>query len=211
MTVSQTERRYSAGARTACFVSVALATALSVAMRAWAETAADADTPVKAVIVDGRPDQGGPSVSASGSLDYTATAADIANLPAGGNTALTDVLIQMPGVALDQNQQIHIRNTEGPQFQHQINGALVPLDINTNPPFLSMINPLFIKQLDLLDGVLPSRYSYATGGVVDIETKDGCDRPGGTISFYGGQRETAQPSAQYGGCVGKFGYYVSGL
>ena len=85
------------------------------------------------------------------------------------------------------------------------------LDINTNPPFVSMINPQFIKQMDLLTGVLPSRYSYATGGVVDIETKDGCDRPGGTISFYGGQRETAQPSAQYGGCVGKFGYYVSGL
>ena len=85
----------------------------------------------------------------------------------------------MPGVAIDQNQQIHIRNTEGPQFQYQINGMLVPLDINTNPPFLSMINPLFVKQLDLLDGVLPARYSYATGGVVDIQTKDGCEQPGG--------------------------------
>ena len=68
---------------------------------------------------------------------------------------MTDVLAQMPGVAIDQNQQIHVRDTEGPQFQYQINGVLVPLDINTNPPFLSMINPLFVKQLVLLDGVLP--------------------------------------------------------
>jgi hypothetical protein len=114
-------------------------------------------------------------------------------------------------VALDQNQQIHIRNSEGPQFQYQINGVLVPLDINTNPPFISMINPMFIKQMSLLDGILPSRYSYATGGVLEIQTKDGCEQPGGTASIYGGQRDTVQPSFQYGGCSGNFSYYLSGL
>ena len=87
----------------------------------------------------------------------------------------------------------------------------MPLDINTNPPFISMINPMFIKQMSLLDGIVPSRYSYATGGVLNIETKDGCDKPGGSASMYGGQRNTVQPSFQYGGCDGKFSYYVSGL
>jgi len=153
----------------------------------------------------------GPSVSPTGSSQYGVTSQDIENLPGGTNTALTDVLAQMPGVALDQNQQIHIRDTEGPQFQYQINGVMVPLDINTNPPFISMINPIFIKRLDLLDGILPSRYSYATGGVVDIETKDGCTDPGGSASLYAGQRDTFQPSVQYGGCSGKFSYYVTAL
>jgi outer membrane receptor protein involved in Fe transport len=115
---------------------------------------------------------------------------------------ITDVLTHMPGVAIDQNQQIHIRNTEGPQFQYQINGVLIPFDINTNPPFLSMINPMFVKQLDLLDGILPARYSYATGGVVDIRTKDGCDQPGGDVSVLAGQRSTFQPSLQFAGCNG---------
>jgi outer membrane cobalamin receptor len=153
----------------------------------------------------------GPNVSPTGANDYAVTARDIANLPTGGTSPMTDVLAQMPGVAIDQNQQIHIRNTEGPQFQYQINGVLVPLDINTNPSFLSMINPLFVRRLDLLDGVLPSRYSYATGGVVDIQTKDGCEQPGGGFTMLGGQRGTLQPSAQYGGCDGRLGYYVSGL
>ena len=153
----------------------------------------------------------GPGVSPAGANQYTVTQQDIDALPAGANTALTDVLAQMPGVAIDQNQQIHIRNTEGPQFQYQINGVLVPLDINTNPPFLSMINPLFIKQVNLLDGILPARYSYATGGVVDIETKDGCEQPGGSVTIYGGQRGTFQPSVQYGGCAGSFSYYLSTL
>jgi outer membrane receptor protein involved in Fe transport len=151
------------------------------------------------------------SVSGTGSNKYTVTAQDISNMPQGENTNMTDVLAQMPGVAIDQNQQIHIRNTEGPQFQYQINGVMVPIDINTNPPFVSMINPMFIKQMSLLDGILPSRYSYATGGVLNIQTKDGCEQPGGSASMYGGQRDTVQPSFQYGGCDGKFSYYVSGM
>ncbi len=153
----------------------------------------------------------GPGLSPAGGGDYAVRGADIANLAAGTNTPLSDVLSHMPGVAIDQNQQVHIRNTEGPQFQYQINGTLVPLDINTNPPFLSMINVQFIKQMDLLVGVLPARYGYATGGVVDIQTKDGCSQPAGSAAILVGQRETVSPSAQYAGCSGRFGYYVNGL
>lgn len=153
----------------------------------------------------------GPGVALSGSADYGASAQDIANLPAGINTALPDVLTQMPGVAIDQNQQIHIRNTEGPQFQYQIDGVMVPLDINTNPSFLSMFNAHFVKQLDLLTGVLPAEYSYATGGIVAIQTKDGCDMEGGSATLYFGQRGTFEPSAEYGGCTGRLSYYVNAL
>jgi hypothetical protein len=153
----------------------------------------------------------GPGVSATGTSDYGITADDIDALPAGENTPLSGVLAQMPGVSIDQNQQIHIRDTEGPQFQYQIDGILVPLDINTNPPFLSMINPLFVERIDLLTGVLPARYSYATGGVVDIETKQGCTAPGSELTLFGGQRETFQPSVESSGCDGPFNYYVNGL
>ena len=152
---------------------------------------------------------GGPEISPTGANDYAVTAQDINALPAGDTTAITDVLTHMPGVAIDQNQQIHIRNTEGPQFQYQVNGVLIPFDINTNPPFLSMINPMFVKQLDLLDGILPARYSYATGGVVDIRTKDGCDQPGADVSVLAGQRSTLQPSLQLAGCNGQLSSYVS--
>ena len=153
----------------------------------------------------------GPTVSAAGSNDYGMSAQAIQNLPEGDATTVTNVLAQMPGVAIDQNQQIHLRNTEGPQFQYRIDGALVPLDINTNPPFVSMLNPMFVSRLDLLDGVLPSQFSYATGGVVDIAAKNGCDAPGGSMSALFGQRRTFEPSAQYAGCAGRVSYYVSGL
>jgi hypothetical protein len=154
----------------------------------------------------------GPAIAPGGANDYATSASDIAASPQGKTAPLTDVLAQMPGVSIDQNQQIHIRNTEGPQFQYQINGVLIPLDINTNPPFLSMINPMFIKRLDLLDGVLPARYSYATGGVVNIQTRDGCDDPSfGEVSLRAGQRDTVEPSFEYSGCDDGLGTYVSGL
>lgn len=173
--------------------------------------AADSATIVDSIIVTGRSTKPDAGVSVTGANDYGATASEIASQPQGAAGPLTDVLLRMPGVSLDQNQQIHIRDTEGPQFQYQINGILVPFDINSNPPFLSMINPMFIERLDLLDGILPSRYSYATGGVIDIETKDGCEQTGGGASVLFGQRGTFKPSVQYGGCVGKVGYYVSAL
>jgi hypothetical protein len=190
-------------------IGLALGSALSATSAAAADQAA---TTTPAIVTGVRsPTESGPSVSPSGASDYAVTSQDIADLPTGGTTPITDVLAQMPGVAIDQNQQIHIRNTEGPQFQYQINGVLVPIDINTNPPFISMLNPQFIKRLDLIDGVLPSRYSYATGGVVDIQTKDGCEAPGGDVTVRAGQLETLQTSGQFGGCAGKLSYYGSAL
>lgn len=176
-------------------------------------TNADGNSPVNeltTVVIEAKT-AAGPAVSPSGASQYTAGAGDIAAGPKGRTGPLTDVLAQMPGVAIDQNQQIHIRNTEGPQFQYQINGVLIPLDINTNPPFLSMINPMFIQRLDLLDGVLPARYSYATGGVVSIQTKDGCQQEADDVSLLVGQRDTIQPSFQLTGCHGNLSTYVSGL
>ena len=171
---------------------------------------AEADGVPNTVVIEAA-SEAGPAVSTTGANEYGVTAAQIAAAPRGNTAPLTEVLAQMPGVAIDQNQQIHIRNTEGPQFQYQINGVLIPLDINTNPPFLSVINPMFIKRLDLLDGVLPSRYSYATGGVVDIETRDGCQQSFGELALLAGQRDTLQPSAQYAGCHGGIGSYVSAI
>src|ERR1700733_2920863 len=169
------------------------------------------DSDLSTVVVEATA-TGGPAVAPTGANAYAASAADIAAAPLGSTAPLTSVLAQMPGVAIDQNQQIHIRNTEGPQFQYQVNGVLIPLDINTNPPFLSMINPMFITRLDLLDGVLPSRYSYATGGVVNIQTKDGCGQPPfGDVSLLAGQRDTVEPSFEYASCHAGLGSYVSGL
>jgi hypothetical protein len=73
-------------------------------------------------------------LSRTGASKYTMSENDINNLATGKYTPLNQVLLQMPGVTLDQNQEIHIRG-EHLGIQYQMNGILLPLDINTDPTF----------------------------------------------------------------------------
>ena len=113
------------------------------------------------------------TLTETGASKYTLTSQDIKNLPEGEATPLNQVILQMPGVALDQNQEIHIRG-EHLGIQYQVNGVLLPLDLNTDPTFNQLLNSQFIKSVSLADGILPARYGYRTAGVIDIRTKDGC-------------------------------------
>jgi outer membrane receptor protein involved in Fe transport len=149
-------------------------------------------------------------LTATGASKYTFTAHDIANLPQGEATPLNQVLLQMPGVALDQNQEIHVRG-EHAGIQYQMNGILLPLDINNDPTFTQLLNSYFVKSVSLIDGVLPAEYGYRTSGVIEISTKNGCDDAHNEFTIYGGQRDTAQPSFELGGCNGKFSYYLTGV
>src|SRR5262249_22324621 len=76
-------------------------------------------------------------LSQYGTNKYTMTARDIGNLPQGEAAPLNQVLLQMPGVALDQNQEIHIRG-EHMGIQYQMNGIMLPLDMNTDPTFTQL-------------------------------------------------------------------------
>lgn len=148
-------------------------------------------------------------LSATGVVDYPIDAQQIEALPQGARTPLTDILAQLPGVAIDQNQQVHIRDTEGPGFQYRINGFLVPLDINSNPPFISLLNAGFVDRLDLRVGILDARYGLATGGVVDIQSRDGCRGAASALSIEVGQRSTVAPDIEIARCDGALSTYVS--
>jgi outer membrane receptor protein involved in Fe transport len=149
-------------------------------------------------------------LSPTGNSKYTMTARDIANIPAGEAAPLNEVLLQMPGVALDQNQEIHIRG-EHAGIQYQMNGILLPLDINNDPTFTQLLNSYFVSSVSLIDGVLPAQYGYRTSGVIAIQTKNGCDGGHNNFTLYGGMYDTAEPSFQLQGCNGRFSYYLTGL
>ncbi len=149
-------------------------------------------------------------LSDTGASKYTLTRQDIANLPAGEATPLNEVMLQMPGVALDQNQEIHVRG-EHMGIQYQMNGIMLPLDLNSDPTFTQLLNSWFVSSVSLADGILPAQYGYRTAGVIDIQTRDGCDGGGSNLTLYGGMRNTAQPSFELSGCRNKLSYYLTGL
>ena len=147
-------------------------------------------------------------ISRSGANRYSLSAANINELPQGEATPLNQVMLPMPGVALDQNQEIHIRG-EHMGIQYQMNGIMLPLDINTDPTFTQLLNSRFVESVSLLDGVLPARFGYRTPGVIDIHTKSGCDSGSNAATLMGGQRDTSQGSFQVGGCKGNVEYFAT--
>ena len=149
-------------------------------------------------------------LSSTGTSKYTMGQRDIAELPAGQATPLNQVMLQMPGVALDQNQEIHIRG-EHAGVQYEINGVMLPLNINADSEFTQLLNAYFVKNVSLIDGILPAQYGYRTAGVIEIATKNGCEGANNDFTIMGGQRDTVQPSIELAGCDGSLSYYLTGV
>lgn len=129
----------------------------------------------------------------------------IQELPQGNNTALNDVLLQAPGVVQDSYGQLHVRGDHA-NLQYRINGVQLPEGITG---FGQTLSPRIAQSVSLLTGALPAEFGLRTAGVIDIKTQDGLLNNGGDVEFYGGQRNTEQPSFEYGGSDGSFSYFVT--
>jgi outer membrane receptor protein involved in Fe transport len=171
------------------------------------DIALESETALSLQVVTTRINPQPSGVTKTGSSQYSLTQHDIAALPQGSNTPINEVLLQMPGVVQDDESQVHV-DGEHEDLQWRINGVMMPMDSFTG--FGQIFNSFFVRRVSLLDGILPVTYGYRDAGVLDLVTKDGCSDPGGNVGFYGGQRETLQPSFEYGGCKGPFSYYYTG-
>ncbi len=146
-------------------------------------------------------------VTKTGNSEYTLTQHEISTLPQGQNTPINEVLLQMPGVVQDDEAQVHV-DGEHEDLQWRVNGVMMPMDSFSG--FGQIFNSFFVKSVSLIDGILPVTYGFRDAGVLDLVTKDGCSNPGGNVGFYGGQRETTQPSLEYGLCEGPLDFYLTG-
>ncbi len=155
-------------------------------------------------VVAARIDRSRNAVEGGSSL-YRIDHAAIEALPEGENSQLNEVLLRAPGVVQDSFGQIHVRGDHA-DLQYRINGIMLPEGISG---FGQTLDTRFAQSIDLMTGALPSEYGYRTAGVVDIRTKSGAFQKGGDLSFYGGSRNTYEPSLQYGGSEGKLNYYFS--
>jgi outer membrane receptor for ferrienterochelin and colicins len=142
----------------------------------------------------------------TGASTYVIDAAAIAAIPGGENNQLNQVLLQAPDVVQDSFGQIHVRADHN-DLQYRLNGIILPEGISV---FSQTLSPWLISSLKLITGALPAEYGLRTAGVIDLSTNSGLLQPGGEISFYGGSHGTTQPSAELGGSVGQYTYYVTG-
>jgi hypothetical protein len=129
-----------------------------------------------------------PSLGASA---YTIDKAMLTKQPGGTNVSLVQVLSQVPGVTLDSYGAVHVRN-EHANLQYRLNGVIVPESISG---FGQTFDPRIADSVELITGTLPAQYGYRTSGVVSLKTGSGGFDNGGDVGFYGGSRNTINPSA----------------
>ena len=144
-----------------------------------------------------------PSLGASA---YTIDKAMLTKQPGGANVSLVQVLSQVPGVTLDSYGAVHVRN-EHANLQYRLNGVIVPESISG---FGQTFDPRIADSVELITGTLPAQYGYRTSGVVSLKTGSGGFDNGGDVGFYGGSRNTLNPSASIHGTDGSLSYFASG-
>jgi outer membrane receptor protein involved in Fe transport len=121
-------------------------------------------------------------------------------LPQGTNTTVEKVLLQAPGVSQDSAASglLHVRNDHA-NVQFRINGVMLPDGVTG---FGSVFDTALIGNMTLVTGALPAEFGMRTVGLIDITTRADAFNNSGSISYYGGSRETIQPSFEYGGTFG---------
>ena len=92
-------------------------------------------------------------------------------------------------------------------MQFRINGILLPEGIQGLGPLLETN---FIGNMALITGALPAQYGLHTSALVDITSRTLPATSGGSVSVYGGSRQTFTPYFDYGGTSGKTEYFVTG-
>jgi TonB-dependent receptor-like protein len=144
-----------------------------------------------------------------GTSTYELSHDAIEALPQGDNQSIGKVLLQAPGVHQESAGSLegpfHVRN-EHDFVQYRMNGIPLPDGIYG---FAPLLETSFIGNVSLVTGALPAQYGFRTSALIDITTRNGL-APGGSVSVYGGSRQTFTPSFEYGGTVGKTEYFVTG-
>ncbi len=142
----------------------------------------------------------------TGASTYAFDSKQIDALPGGQNTALSQVVLQAPGVSQDSFGQLHVRDDHN-GLQYRLNGVILPEGLSV---FGQTLSPRLAGNVQLITGALPAEYGLRTAGVIDITTKSGEFDNGGSVTVYGGSHDDIEPSIEYGGSSGSLNYFVSG-
>ncbi|MGJ7530521.1 TonB-dependent receptor [Variovorax sp. GB1P17] len=143
-----------------------------------------------------------------GATVYRIDRAAIDALGKGDATPLDDVLLTLPGVAKDSKASgsLHVRDDHG-NVQYRVNGVQLPEGISG---FGQSLDTRYIDSVNFLTGALPAQYGLRTAGVVDIQTKQGFGKPGGSLGFTFGSHNTLEENGSIYGTKGNLSYYLSG-
>lgn len=194
--------------RLATSITFALALASTPTLAAAADDAGPAVKNLDAVTVSAHLDQARNALSPDiGSSQYQITAEDIQKQPLGASAALSQVLLQAPGVVQDSYGGVHVRGDHA-NLQYRINGVLLPESISG---FGQTLDTRTIRSIRLMDGALPAQFGERTAAVVDITTRSGAELGnGGSAGLTAGSFGKVNPNASWWGNQGRWSWFLTG-
>jgi hypothetical protein len=138
----------------------------------------------------------------------TLTAERIAALPPGQQFSLPDAIVTVaPGMIRGHDDFVHVRGHEI-ALNPVING--VSFWENPHALFSSGLSPAVIDSATVLTGAFPAEYGNRFGGVLDIVTPTGANRPvSGTVSASGGQAGRWSAAGDASGAAGRLAFYAN--
>lgn len=189
-------------------ITFALALASMPTLAAAADDAGPAVKNLDAVTVSAHLDQARNALSPDiGSSQYQITAEDIQKQPLGASAALSQVLLQAPGVVQDSYGGVHVRGDHA-NLQYRINGVLLPESISG---FGQTLDARTIRSIRLMDGALPAQFGERTAAVVDITTRSGAELGnGGSAGLTAGSFGKVNPNASWWGNQGRWSWFLTG-
>ncbi|HIE5354065.1 TPA: TonB-dependent receptor [Stenotrophomonas maltophilia] len=189
-------------------ITFALALASMPTLAAAADDAGPAVKNLDAVTVNAHLDQARNALSPDiGSSQYQITAEDIQKQPLGASAALSQVLLQAPGVVQDSYGGVHVRGDHA-NLQYRINGVLLPESISG---FGQTLDARTIRSIRLMDGALPAQFGERTAAVVDITTRSGAELGnGGSAGLTAGSFGKVNPNASWWGNQGRWSWFLTG-
>ena len=127
--------------------------------------------------------------------------ADLEAQPGGVDRGLAAVLLQAPGVSMDNDGdgEIHVRNELG-NVLYRLNGINIPQAYHG---FGSLIDPRVAESIEVLTGALPAQYGFRTTGVVNLKTRAEAFDFDGDVGVYGGSNASFIPSFTLRGPAGR--------
>ena len=130
-------------------------------------------------------------------------------MPQGNQISLPRLLeTTTPGVVPGPFNQTFIRGNHA-NVQFQIDGVQLP--DSTSGTFADAFSPRNIDHFEFITGGIPAEYGERLAAVVNIVTKTGPEKPGGTAEVNYGSYNTFSPQAIVGGSSpsGDLHYYLS--
>lgn len=143
-----------------------------------------------------------------GAQQSTFNHTDLEVQPGGIDRGLAGVLLQAPGVSMDNDGdgEVHIRNEHG-NVLYRLNGINIPQAFHG---FGSLVDPRVAESVEVLTGALPAQYGFRTTGVVNLTTRNEAFDFDGDVGIYGGSNGSIIPSFTLRGPLGRLNYFISG-